>query len=434
MESIRLQGLQQCTGEIHVPGSKSIANRALLMAALCASQDDAPALTELTNLLRSDDTERMLEALQALGVGIEFDAANPTTVRVIGCGGHWSQIPQQLYLGNAGTAMRPLVAVLATTLSSAQSIELTGDARMQERPIRALVSALLQADAGIQYLAEEGYPPLRIRGGMHSGSISIDGSESSQYVSALLMALPLLPHESLLTLTGTVVSWPYIELTLAMLERFGIEIHRIAKHEFMIPGGQQYRSPQQYWVEGDASSASYWLAAGVLGGGPLRVHGIGSASIQGDVAFAEQLQAIGGKVTVAETYIDVAGGQIHGFDADLNAIPDAAMTFATLALFAAGPTTIRNIANWRIKETDRLAAMATELRKVGATIEEGSDYIQITPPAVIAHAHIDTYDDHRMAMSFALLGFSTAGVTIRDPNCCRKTYPDFFTKFQQYCH
>lgn len=434
METIKLQGLQQCIGEIHVPGSKSIANRALLMAALCAPSDGSPAVTELTNLLRSDDTERMLEALYALGVGIETDAQEPTTVRVTGCGGLWAEMPEQLYLGNAGTAMRPLVAVLASTLTGAQSIELTGDARMQERPIGALVSALEQAAAKIDYVGSEGYPPLILQGGMQGGRISIDGSESSQYVSALLMALPLLPQESLLTLTGTVVSWPYIELTLAMLKRFGIEVHRIAKHEFIIPGGQRYRSPQQYWVEGDASSASYWLAAGVLGGGPLRVHGVGSASIQGDVAFADQLRAIGGNITVSETYIDVAGGQVRGFDADLNAIPDAAMTFATLALFASEPTTIRNIANWRIKETDRLAAMTTELRKVGAQVKEGADYIQITPPAVLTHAEVDTYDDHRMAMSFALLGFAEAGVTIRDPNCCRKTYPDFFIKFQQYCH
>ncbi|HET8817346.1 MAG TPA: 3-phosphoshikimate 1-carboxyvinyltransferase [Pseudidiomarina sp.] len=434
METLKLQGLQQCAGDIQLPGSKSIANRALLMAALCSSEGGVSAVTELTNLLRSDDTARMLEALRALGIAVEQDADTPTTVRVTGGGGDWRTTPDLIYLGNAGTAMRPLVAVLACSLSMEQSVELTGDARMQERPIGALVTALQQAGADINYGASAGYPPLRIRGGMQGGRINIDGSESSQFISALLMALPLLPQESLLTLTGTVVSWPYIELTVAMLERFGIEVHRITKHEFMIPGGQRYRSPTQYWIEGDASSASYWLAAGVLGGGPLRVHGVGSASIQGDIGFAEHLRAIGGNVTIADTYIDVAGGHIRGFDADLNAIPDAAMTFATLALFANEPTTIRNIANWRIKETDRLAAMATELRKVGAVVEEGADFIRITPPACLSHAAIDTYDDHRMAMSFALLGFSETGVTIRDPGCCRKTYPDFFIEFQQFCH
>lgn len=430
MTSLKLQGLQQCMGEINLPGSKSIANRALLMAALCP----VGVVTEVTNLLRSDDTQHMMDALVALGVGIENDVEAQTTVRVTGCGGQWSHIPESIALGNAGTAMRPLTAVLAATLTAGQELILTGDQRMQERPIGALVTAMQQGGAAVGYVNTEGFPPVRLTGGMQGGRIAIDGSESSQYISALLMALPLLQQESLLTLTGTVVSWPYIELTLAMLNRFGIVIHRITKHEFIIPGQQQYQSPQQYWVEGDASAASYWLAAGVLGGGPLRVHGVGSASIQGDVAFAEQLAAIGGKVTIEPTYIDVAGGQLRGFDADLNAIPDAAMTFATLALFASGTTTIRNIANWRIKETDRLAAMATELLKVGAHVEEGADSISITPPTVIQHASIATYDDHRMAMCFALLGFAPAGVTICNPECCAKTYPDFFIKFQQYCH
>ena len=424
--SLHLRGLTQCLGEVTLPGSKSIANRALLMAALVSHGS-----TELTNMLRSDDTERMLEALRALGVEIDVDSAEATTMRITGCGGNWPVQPSELYLGNAGTALRPLTAVLSATLTEA--ILVTGDERMQQRPIAALVDSLTAAGAAIRYAGEAGYPPLRLAGGLRSGTITIDGSASSQYVSALLMALPLLAHDSLLKLTGTVVSWPYIELTLAMLQRFGIQVHRVCDQEFLIPGGQQYQSPGQYWVEGDASAASYWLAAAAIGGGPLRVHGVGRDSIQGDVAFADYLASMGAQVQISAHWIEVQGGPLKALDADLNAIPDAAMTFATLALFARGTTHIRNVANWRIKESDRLRAMATELRKVGATVLEEADSLHITPPQELLHAAIDTYDDHRIAMSFALLGFSPAGVTINDPDCCRKTYPDFFSVFQQRC-
>jgi 3-phosphoshikimate 1-carboxyvinyltransferase len=424
--SLLLHGLTHCSGEVTLPGSKSIGNRALLMAALVSQ-----GVTELTNMLRSDDTERMLEAVRELGVLVEIDAQQPTTMRVHGCGGVWPTTPAQLYLGNAGTALRPLTAVLSATLT--KPLLLTGDERMQQRPIAALVESLMAAGAQVDYVNNAGYPPLRLAGGLQAGLVSIDGSASSQYVSALLMALPLLDQDSLLKLTGTVVSWPYIELTLAMLQRFGIQVHRICEQEFLIPGGQRYHSPGQYWVEGDASAASYWLAAAAIGGGPLRVHGVGRKSIQGDVAFADYLAAMGAQVRISEHWIDVQGGPLKGLDADLNAIPDAAMTFATLALFARGTTHIRNVANWRIKESDRLHAMATELRKLGAEVIEQVDSLHITPPQQLQHAHIDTYDDHRIAMSFALLGFSAEGVTIVDPDCCRKTYPDFFTEFQQRC-
>lgn len=425
-KSLQLQGFTQCSGEVTLPGSKSIGNRALLMAALVASGS-----TALTNMLRSDDTERMLEALRALGVTIEMDPSQPTSMRVHGCGGVWPSAPQQLQLGNAGTALRPLTAVLSATLT--EPLLVTGDQRMQQRPIAALVESLVAAGAQIDYVGQPGYPPLRLGGGLAAGQVSIDGSASSQYVSALLMALPLLAQDSLLKLTGTVVSWPYIELTLAMLQRFGIQVHRVCEQEFLIPGGQRYQSPGQYWVEGDASAASYWLAAAAIGGGPLRVHGVGRASIQGDLAFANYLATMGAEVDIAEQWIDIQGAPLKALDADLNAIPDAAMTFATLALFARGTTHIRNVANWRIKESDRLHAMATELRKLGAEVVERADSLQITPPQQLQHAYIDTYDDHRIAMSFALLGFSATGVTIIDPDCCRKTYPDFFQVFQQRC-
>lgn len=419
--TLTLKGLTSCRGTVDLPGSKSIANRALLMAALC---DD---VTELRHLLRSDDTQRMLEALRSLGVVIE--ELDTTTVQVTGCGGVWPLQPDQLYLGNAGTAMRPLTAVLAATVAA--PISLTGDARMQERPIADLVAALLEGGAAVQYQKQQGFPPLLINTPLQGGTIHVDGSASSQYISALLMALPLVSAPSHLILTGEVVSWPYIELTLAMLRDFGIKIEQQGRQAFTIAGGQSYTSPTTYWIEGDASAASYWLAAGVLGGGPLRIEGVGRKSIQGDIGFVDYLREMGGNVTLHDEYIEVNGGELRGIDADLNAIPDAAMTFATLALFAKGRTAIRNVANWRIKETDRLQAMATELRKTGATVEEGHDYLIIDPPAQLTHAQISTYDDHRMAMCFSLLGFSEAGVTIEDPECCAKTYPNYFSELQR---
>lgn len=394
------------------------------MAALCGEGQT----TVLTNVLRSDDTERMLEALAELGVGISIAADDQTQVTVQGCAGRWPRQPRALDLGNAGTAMRPLLAVLSATLTDSRCV-LTGDARMQERPVTDLITALRLGGAHIDCLQQEGYPPLEVAGGLKSGMLEIDGSASSQYISAMLMALPLLDSDSVLKLTGTVVSWPYIELTLAMLERFGIAVHRICRQEFMIPGQQVYQSPGDYWVEGDASAASYWLAAAAIADGPLTVHGVGSESIQGDVKFADYLAEMGAVVSIDKQSITVSKGELRGLDADLNAIPDAAMTFATLALFAQGTTHIRNIANWRIKETDRLQAMAAELRKVGAHVVETEDAISVTPPAQLQHASIQTYNDHRMAMSFALLGFSDVGVTILDPDCCRKTYPNFFEEF-----
>lgn len=424
-------------GAVHVPGSKSIANRALLLAAL------ASGTTQLDNMLLSDDTARMREALVALGVGItETDnhtaaagnEAEATTLSVVGLGG----LPKasdklSLFLGNAGTAMRPLAAILS---ASDGEFLLTGEPRMYERPIGPLVDTLRLAGANIEYQQTEGYPPLLIRGGqLPGGSLSIDGSMSSQYVSALLMLLPLLSGDTHLSLTGTIVSEPYIALTVAMMASFGVAVERLNKREFVIKGNQQYQSPGVYWIEGDASSASYFLAAGAIGGGPITVHGVGSDSLQGDKGFAEVLSAMGAEVQWAPRSITVSSGMngLRGGVFDLNHIPDAAMTIATTALFATGTTEIRNIANWRLKETDRLHAMATELKKCGASVEEGDDWIRITPPVTgthgIQHAEIATYDDHRMAMCFALLSFAPCGVTIIDPECCKKTYPNFFSDF-----
>lgn len=414
-------------GEVRLPGSKSIANRALLLAAL------AKGTTVLDNMLLSDDTARMREALVALGVKID-QGNDATQLRVHGGGGVFAiQNSLELFLGNAGTAMRPLAAILA---ASHGEFILTGEPRMYERPIGPQIDALRQIGAQIDYLQNEGYPPLRIRGSALEGSVvTLDGSLSSQYVSAILMLMPLLPHDSVLRLSGELVSTPYIMLTVAMMRSFGALVDVESDRIFRVSGGQGYTSPNVYWIEGDASSASYFLAAAAIGGGAITVHGVGSASLQGDKAFAEVLAAMGAQVSYAERSITVEqGAELVGGDFDLNAIPDAAMTIATTALFARGPTRIRNVYNWRLKETDRLFAMATELRKTGAEIIEEKDALTIIPPATPEHASIATYDDHRMAMCFALLTFSPNGVTIEDPDCCRKTFPDFFSVFSALLH
>lgn len=416
------------------------------MAALCDG-----GTTNLANLLDSDDTQFMRQALTALGVAhrsqqlSETTTAQPTAAnlnwQVTGCGGHWPHQPQSLYLGNAGTAMRPLLAVLALTWQGGP-LRLHGEPRMHERPLGPLVDALRSLGCELECEASAGYPPIIIRprrllpAQQQLTTLSIDGSLSSQFISALLIALPLAPHDTELKLTGEIVSRPYIELTIAMLAKFGIDIVAKASDCYLIRGQQRYQSPQQYWIEGDASAASYWLAAGVLGQGPVTVHGAGSESLQGDVAFADVLIQMGAAVQVAAQHMTAHGVRqpLQGIDVDLNQIPDAAMTLAPLALFAKGPTRIRNVANWRLKETDRLLAMATELRKTGAQVELHADGLTISPPRQWQAATIDTYNDHRMAMCFALLSFAPTGVTIRDPGCCRKTYPDFFALYSQHCH
>ncbi|MDV6315045.1 3-phosphoshikimate 1-carboxyvinyltransferase [Idiomarina sp. HP20-50] len=416
-----------CRGSVTLPGSKSIANRALLMAALCETP------VTLHNLLVSDDTDRMREALLSLGVTFKDDKL---ITRVEGLGGQWQKFTSELYLGNAGTAMRPLIAVLAATLANdPMPMVLKGDARMHERPVEHLVDALIKQGASINYLGESGFPPLAISGGLAPGDFEIDGSVSSQFISALLMALPLLNNDSTLTLKGEVVSRPYIELTLQMLSDFGIRVETLSSQRYRIAGGQRYQSPGEYWVEGDASAASYWMAAALMGKGPLEIIGVGENSIQGDKRFAEVIEQMGASVSYHSNSITVIGtGAVYGIDQDFNDIPDAAMTVAPLALFADKPTVIRNVANWRVKETDRLHAMATELRKVGARVEEGEDYLRIEPVSNWQHATIETYDDHRMAMCFSLIAFSPIGVTIKDPDCCAKTYPDYFSEFSRLCH
>lgn len=428
MDSLTLTFKSKAQGQIRLPGSKSIANRALLLAAL------GSGTTVLRNMLDSEDTRHMRNALAELGVSFEEQWVDgELLVKVKGQNGLFScEQSTVLFLGNAGTAMRPLAAALAF---SRGQFTLTGETRMYERPIGALVESLQQLGANIKFSQQEGYPPLHITGQpFTSGNVCIDGSLSSQYISALLMVLPFNTQPTHVTLTGELVSLPYIELTLALMARFGVEVEKLSTREFIVPAQSSYQSPGEFLIEGDASSASYFLAAGAVAQGPVRVEGTGLASLQGDKNFAYVLEKMGAKVKWGDNFIEVSGGYLKGGRFDLNAIPDAAMTIATTALFAQGPTEIYNIYNWRLKETDRLAAMTAELRKTGALVEEGEDFIRIVPPSHIQHANIETYNDHRMAMCFSLLCFAPAGVTIQDPNCCAKTYPGFFTDFAKICH
>ncbi|XKM14188.1 3-phosphoshikimate 1-carboxyvinyltransferase [Orbaceae bacterium ac157xtp] len=420
--SITLQPVKRFNGTINLPGSKSVSNRALLLSAL------AKGNTRLTNLLDSDDVRYMLEALTQLGVN--YQLSNDRTICDIeGIGGAFNVgHPLEIYLGNAGTAMRPLTAALCL---GNNNVVLSGEPRMKERPIKHLVDALRQGDAKVDYLENEGFPPLHIQGGFKGGKIQVDGSVSSQFLTALLMASPLAPNNTEIEIIGDLVSKPYIDITIKMMATFGVQVENHSYQKFIIKAEQTYLSPKQYLVEGDASSASYFLAAAAIKGGTVRVTGIGKNSLQGDTQFAQVLAKMGAKIVMADDYIECSKGELNGIDMDMNHIPDAAMTIATTALFAKGATTIRNIYNWRVKETDRLAAMATELRKVGAEVVEGHDFITITPPAHLKHAEIETYNDHRMAMCFSLVALSDTPVTILDPKCTAKTFPTYFEQFSR---
>jgi len=422
-------------GAVRLPGSKSISNRVLLLAALAEGE------TLIRDTLDSDDTVRMLDALQALGISISREDGNEggNDYRVQGIGGqlplHFPVGEADLFLGNAGTVFRPLTAVLSLT---GGYYRLSGSPRMHERPIGDLVDALRQLGANITYGGAEGFPPLRIMpAGIRATGVTVRGDVSSQFLTGLLMALPLCfsPGGEPLTISvaGELISRPYIEITLALMARFGVTVEREGWHRFTLPPAQQYRSPGELRVEGDASSASYFLAAGAIATGPVRVEGIGQRSLQGDVRFAEALEQMGAQISMSDSWIESRGpasGRLRAIDLDCNAIPDAAMTLAVVALFATGTTKLRNIASWRVKETDRLAAVAHELRKLGARVEEGRDSLTIHPPPegrFIPYASIQTYDDHRMAMCFSLASFATS-VRINDPGCVSKTFPGYFGK------
>ncbi|HZM37441.1 MAG TPA: 3-phosphoshikimate 1-carboxyvinyltransferase [Burkholderiales bacterium] len=416
MDSLELKAARRAAGTVRLPGSKSISNRVLLLGALAQGE------TEITGLLDADDTRVMREALIKLGVAFRDGL-------VKGVGGPFPVKKADLFLGNAGTAFRPLTAALAF---SGGEYRLSGVPRMHERPIGDLVDALRDVGARIDYLGKEGFPPLVVHAGnVNAPLIQVRGDVSSQFLSALLMASPLLGKEVVIEVEGELISRPYVEITLNLMRRFGLEVARDEWRSFRVPAGK-YRSPGKILVEGDASSASYFLAAGALGGGPVRVEGLGRSSIQGDIRFTEVLERMGAQVSMHEEYIEVKAGigKLRAFDLDMNHIPDAAMTAAVLALFAEGTSRIRNIASWRVKETDRIAAMATELRKLGASVEEGRDYLRITPGPLNPGVAIDTYDDHRMAMSFSLVSLGGIPVRINDPSCVAKTFPGYFEELR----
>jgi len=429
-EHLDLNPAMHAKGTVKLPGSKSISNRTLLLAAL------AKGTTTIRELLASDDTHVMLMALQKLGVKWEQIGETQDFI-VHGVDGALPVHHADLFMGNAGTAIRPLTAALAVI---GGDYTLHGVQRMHERPIGDLVDALNAVGAQIEYTGNPGYPPLHIRRGhIHAQTMQVRGNVSSQFLTALLMAAPLMArdHDVTIAVVGELISKPYIEITLNLMQRFGVTVRRDGWQAFTIPAGQHYASPGEIHVEGDASSASYFLAAGAIAGGPVRVEGIGRNSIQGDVRFAEALEKMGAKITMGDNWIESEGhGPLRALDMDFNHIPDAAMTIAVAALYAGGPTTLRNIESWRVKETDRIAAMATELRKVGATVEEGQDWLRVTPPAQIGAAAIDTYDDHRMAMCFSLASLDGAlrrgnRIRINDPKCVAKTFPDYFDVFRR---
>jgi 3-phosphoshikimate 1-carboxyvinyltransferase len=430
MKYLDLGPIERVAGTVRLPGSKSISNRTLLLAALAAGT------TVLRDVLESDDTQHMLEALRVLGIDCSEEGGR--TVRVVGAAGRFPVSRADLFLGNAGTAFRPLTAVLAVL---GGDYRLSGIARMHERPIGDLVAALTAAGARIDYLGASGYPPLHILPGCIDLAVPVRvaGAVSSQFVTALLIALPLARRSCTIEVDGELVSKPYVSITLNTMDRFGLRVQREDWRRFHVPETPGYTSPGEIYVEGDASAASYFLAAGVISGlkgaGRVRVEGVGSESIQGDVRFTEILERMGGQVRLGPNWIEaeaspeaVARGKLLAVDADLNHIPDAAMTAAVVALFADGTTTLRNIGNWRVKETDRIAAMATELTKLGAIVDEGPDFLRITPPAagLAPNASIDTYDDHRMAMCFALAALGGVAIRINDPDCVSKTFPEYF--------
>ena len=437
-EFLDLPPLQSAAGEVHLPGSKSISNRVLLLAALSSGT------TTVHDLLASDDTRVMLDALRQIGCSID---ENGSTVQITGLGGRAPQSPAQLFLGNAGTAMRPLTAALALL---GGEFELSGVARMHERPIGDLITALRQLGCQIDYLGNDGYPPLRIAHAQGvpplalAPPIQVRGDVSSQFLTALLMALPLAAGTQAIVIevVGELISKPYIAITLALLARFGIVVDNHNWQRFTIAAGSRYQSPGSIHVEADASSASYFIALGAItssasGQKGIKIQGVGLDSIQGDIRFIEAARAMGAVVTGGPNWLHIergapgVGWPLRAIDLDCNHIPDAAMTLAVMALYAQGTTTLRNIASWRVKETDRIAAMAHELRKLGATVEEGADFLRVTPHAAVRDwkaASIHTYDDHRVAMCFSLAAFNPARVPVRieDPKCVAKTFPDYF--------
>ncbi|MEE1577748.1 MAG: 3-phosphoshikimate 1-carboxyvinyltransferase [Deltaproteobacteria bacterium] len=416
-DSLILAPIKRISGRVDLPGSKSLSNRVLLLSML------AEGTTRIQNLLDSDDVRYMIGALEKLGITLQ-ETREKNEISVEGCSGGIPNSDLELMLGNAGTAMRPLTAAL--TLGQGRYV-LDGVPRMRERPIVDLVEGLQQLGAKVRLLNGPPGPPVEILAqGLPGGTARIKGSVSSQFLSAILMAAPGAEKDVTLEIDDTLVSVPYVEMTLALMERFGVHVENRDFQEFHIPGKQTYHSPGDFFVEGDASSASYFLAGAAITGGTVTVLGCGTESLQGDSKFAEVLEQMGAETQWQPHSVTVRGNTLKGVDLDMNRMPDAAMTLAVAALFAEGTTKIRNVYNWRLKETERMKAVTTELRKLGAEVEEGDDYLIIDPPDQIQSTEIETYDDHRMAMAFSLAACGAESVTILDPGCVSKTFPDYF--------
>jgi len=422
-DKLTLSPIKNISGTVDLPGSKSLSNRILLLSML------AEGHTEIHNLLDSDDTRRMVEALNTLGVEVLEDR-NQNRISVKGTSGTIPVTEATLMLGNAGTVIRPLTAAL--TLGQGRFV-LDGVQRMRERPIIDLVNGLKQLGADVSCINGTDSPPVEvIANGLPGGTTRLSGAISSQYLSAILMAAPYAKTEVQIEITDKLVSEPYVEMTLQLMLRFGVSVENDKFKHFRVPS-MPYNSPGKIYVEGDASSASYFLAGAAITGGPVTVKGCGTESLQGDSRFAEVLEKMGTNVKWSEMEITVSGSSLNGIDVDMNMMPDAAMTLAVAALFASGQTAIRNIQNWRVKETERLKAVSTELRKLGAEVEEGEDYLVINPPKKIQNAEIDTYEDHRMAMAFSLAACGDSSVTINGPGCVSKTFPEYFEVFYGLC-
>ena len=422
-DKLTLSPIREISGIVNLPGSKSLSNRILLLSMLAEGQ------TEIQNLLDSDDIRRMVEALEKLGIKFEENRAE-NRISVSGTAGLIPVSEATLMLGNAGTAIRPLTA--AMTLGHGRFV-LDGVARMRERPIIDLVDGLSQLGANLRCLNGTDCPPVEvIADGLPGGKTRLSGAISSQYLTSILLVAPYAKSEVEIEITDKLVSVPYVEMTLRLMQRFGVEVNQKNAQIFRIPR-QQYQSPGRIFVEGDASSASYFLAGAAITKGTVTVKGCGTESIQGDARFAEVLEKMGAKVEWSPQQVKLTGAFLNGIDVDMNQMPDAAMTLAVAALFASGPTAIRNIYNWRVKETERLQAVSTELRKLGAVVEEGYDYLVIQPPEQIQTASIETYDDHRMAMAFSLAACGNSPVTINNPDCVSKTFPDYFEVLSGLC-
>lgn len=427
--ALRLPPIVEFRGEIDLPGSKSLSNRVLLLAALSDGE------TVVENLLESDDIRYMKEALTGLGVVHELMADGKT--RVVGCGGAFPAASAELNLGNAGTAMRPLTAALCTVKAEGTYV-LDGVPRMRERPIVDLIDGLVQLGADVE-CSDTGCPPVTIRNtaaGLKGGTTRVSGKISSQYLSALLMAAPFAANDVRIEIVDTLVSVPYVKMTVNLMARFGVGVTVNADNTlFTVAAGQRYKSPGTVFVEGDASSASYFLAGAAITGGKVTIHGCGRDSIQGDVEFATVLESMGADVEWGPTSITVSRPRdrpLKGVTVSCADIPDAAMTLAVVALFAEGPTEIRDVYTWRVKETERMKAIVTECTKLGATVEEGHDYCRITPfYRILPDVFVDTYDDHRMAMAFSLAACGRCAVHIVDPDCTKKTFPTYFDELSR---